>query len=62
MKANKVYCFYCKKEMNYKDIKEFIDNNSTGICPHCGIDSLLPDSIDETIDDSIIEDMNKYWF
>lgn len=62
MNANKVYCFHCKKEMSYKDIVEYIDNDSTGICPHCGVDSLLPDSIDELIDEEIINDMNKYWF
>lgn len=62
MKANRVHCFHCKSNMSYRDIKEYIDNDSTGLCPYCGIDSLLPDSIDDNIDDSIIEDMNKYWF
>lgn len=62
MNANKVYCFHCKKEMSYKDIVEYIDNDSTGICPYCGVDSLLPDSMDELKDEEIINDMNRYWF
>ena len=62
MKANRVHCFYCKSNISYKDIKEYIDNDSTGICPYCGVDSLLPDSMDELIDEEIINDMNRYWF
>ena len=40
----------------------FIDNEDTALCPYCGVDAIIPDSIDEKIDEELIEDMNKYWF
>ena len=51
-----------KKEMEAKEINKYIDNDSTALCPYCEIDSIIPDSIDENIDSSIINEMNKYWF
>ena len=62
MLSNKCYCFYCKKEMEAKEINKYIDNDSTALCPYCGIDSIIPDSIDENINPSTIDEMNKYWF
>lgn len=62
MHSGKCYCFYCKKEMEAKEINKYIDNDSTALCPYCEIDSIIPDSIDENINSSIIDEMNKYWF
>lgn len=55
------YCFYCKEKFNSKEIKEYIDNGKTALCPKCGVDSVLPDTI-EGIDDRVIDEMNRYWF
>ena len=61
--SNTCYCFYCKKKFDAKDVKEFIgENDNTALCPLCEIDDVLPDSIDESLDDLIIYEMNKYWF
>ena len=62
MHSSKCYCFYCKKEMEAKEINKYIDNDSTALCPYCEIDSIIPDSIDENIDSLIIDELNKYWF
>ena len=60
--SERCYCFYCEKVFDKNEIESFADNGKTAICPHCGIDSVLPDSIDEDIDEKIISEMNKYWF
>lgn len=60
--SNKCYCFYCRSCMKQSEIKEYIDNGQTAICPNCGIDSIIPDSIEETVDKKIISEMNAYWF
>jgi hypothetical protein len=61
--ATTCYCFYCKKKFDAKDVKEFIGEHSdTALCPLCEIDAVLPDSIEENIDDITIYEMNKYWF
>ena len=60
--ANKCYCFYCKTISDSLEIKDYADNGQTAICPKCGIDSIIPDSIEETMDEKTIAEMNEYWF
>lgn len=60
--SRKCYCFHCKGSFDPQDIEEYIDNGHTALCPKCGVDAVLPDSIGEPIDDSILSQMNEYWF
>lgn len=63
IKSNKCYCFHCCKAFSKEEIKEYIDeNNDTALCPYCDIDSILPDTIAEELNDKLIDEMNKYWF
>ena len=55
------YCFYCKQKFDSSEVVEYIDNGQTGLCPKCGVDTILPDSLGE-INDKVIDEMNKYWF
>lgn len=57
-------CFYCFSKFKYNDIKVFIDNNNmTALCPKCGIDSVLPDKIDNfNLNLEFLDQMKKYWF
>jgi len=51
-------CYQCAKKFTIEDIKEWTDGNVTAICPHCGVDSVLPGNItDETL-----KQMKEYWF
>lgn len=65
-KSKKCYCFYCKNTIDAEDMLkptvQYIDGGRTAICPKCGIDSILPDAIDEEITKEIINDMYEYWF
>lgn len=60
--ANKCYCFYCKAIIESREIKDYADNGQTAICPKCGINSIIPDSIEEGVDEKTIAEMNEYWF
>ena len=60
--ADKCYCFYCKSCMKNSDIKQYADNGETALCPQCGIDAIIPDSIEDAVDEGIIFEMNEYWF
>jgi len=42
-------CYYCLNSVNGSDITETCDGGLTAICPECGIDSLLPDIVDESL-------------
>jgi hypothetical protein len=35
-------CYFCISTFKGSEIEEWIDSNSTALCPHCGIDSVLP--------------------
>ena len=56
------YCFYCKSIIDSSEIKDYIDNGQTALCPECDMDAIIPDGIEEEIKEEIIEDMNQYWF
>ena len=56
------YCFHCMKKMNSNEITNYLENENTALCPYCSIDSIIPDNIDEKIDDKLLYLMNKYWF
>lgn len=60
--AEKCYCFYCKSSMKSDEIKTYIDNGQTALCPKCDIDAIIPDSIEDTVDEQVISEMNEYWF
>lgn len=60
--SNKCYCFYCTKSMHRSEITEYVDDGQTALCPHCGIDSVLPDGIDEVVDENVVSEMHGYWF
>lgn len=57
LKSKECGCFYCLKIFPPKEITEWIDESKdstggigkTAICPYCGIDSDLPDSIDHKL-------------
>lgn len=60
--ADQCYCFYCQNTMDAGEIEDYADDGQTAICPKCGIDSILPDSIEEALDANTIAEMNEYWF
>lgn len=60
--SNKCYCFYCRSCMDRSEIVDYCDNGQTAICPKCSIDAIIPDSIEETVNEKIISELNAYWF
>ncbi len=61
-KSDKCYCFYCKSIFESSEVNSYIDVKQTALCPKCHIDSVIPDSINEIVDESIISEMHDYWF
>lgn len=60
--ADKCYCFFCKTVMDHREIMDFGEDGQTAKCPQCGLSSILPDSIEEPLDEKVIAEMHKYWF
>ena len=61
-KSEKCYCFHCKNAFESTRIERYLVNEETALCPECGMDSIIPDSIDESIDENTILEMHDYWF
>lgn len=61
-------CFYCLAIFSPSEIKEWIPElrdgelvkGVTALCPHCGIDSVLPDSV--PLSDDLLGAMKMHWF
>lgn len=60
-------CFYCKQKVLCSDIDDWcneLSGKETAICPHCGIDSVVPYKVDGVyeLNDKMLDEMHKYWF
>lgn len=44
--AKSVGCFFCIRVFAPTEVTEWCDQGRTALCPHCDIDSLLPDVTD----------------
>ena len=63
-------CFSCLNIFPSSDIKEWIDEpencprgaGKTAVCPVCGIDAVLPESTDYTLNQEFINDMGREFF
>ncbi|RDU38033.1 cytoplasmic protein [Neobacillus piezotolerans] len=62
VKDKKCGCFYCLKIFNPSEISAWTDNENTAICPYCGIDSIIGESLGFPITELFLKEMHKYWF
>jgi len=51
-------CYHCMWIFAGRDIVKFVDNGETAICPHCGIDSVLP----EVTNTHFLSNCSEAWF
>jgi hypothetical protein len=52
-------CFFCFKKFTSADILKWVDSNTTALCPHCGIDSVLGNA-SVRIDDRFLRRMHQH--
>jgi len=57
-------CFYCKRVFSPREITDWINDGigETAICPHCGIDSVVPESPSQPLTPELMQAMHAYWF
>ena len=55
-------CFYCKRTFGPDQIVEWVDDDSTALCPHCGIDSVIGDASGIKLTEEFLRDMHAVWF
>ncbi|MBI5933065.1 MAG: cytoplasmic protein [Chloroflexi bacterium] len=55
-------CFYCLKIYSPKEIQEWIEDEMTALCPHCGIDSVIGAKSGYPITAEFLQKMKSHWF
>ena len=55
-------CFYCLEVFSPSEINEWVDRDSTAICPYCNIDSIIGESSGYPINKTFLSRMNEHWF
>lgn len=57
-------CFFCLAIFKPSEIQEWIEDKdgSTAICPHCGIDAVLPSHKEHPLNEEFLQKMQEYWF
>lgn len=59
--SNMCACYYCLNNFEPKEVVDWIDEKETALCPKCGIDSVIGDSVSQ-IDRDFLKKANDYWF
>lgn len=65
-------CFYCQALFNPSEIKDWVDGRQvesgdseggvTALCPHCGIDAVLPSAASITLSAVLLAEMRDHFF
>jgi hypothetical protein len=40
-------CYFCIRTFNTDDIAEYVDNGTTALCPFCGVDAIIPGTVNK---------------
>jgi len=40
-------CYHCINTFDVEEVTEFVDNGTTALCPHCGVDSIIPGTVNK---------------
>lgn len=55
-------CFYCMAMFPPTEIRNWIDEEKTALCPHCEIDSVIGSASGYPITKEFLERMHAHWF
>jgi hypothetical protein len=55
-------CFYCLDTFEFKEVREWTDDDQTALCPNCGIDSVIGDASRFPITEEFLAAMKERWF
>lgn len=61
-KADKCGCFFCERIFDPKEVYEYLSGEDTAFCPHCGIDSVIPENDKYPLTPEFLKLMREYWF
>lgn len=60
--GTKCGCIHCVEGFDGSEIKDWIDDGRTALCPKCMTDSVIPENCGYPIDEDFLLKMKKFWF
>jgi uncharacterized paraquat-inducible protein A len=56
-------CFHCEAIVSSAEIRDWIDDGQTALCPRCGIDALIAEKSGFPVTNpAFLKAMQKHWF
>ena len=55
-------CFHCLSVFGHAEIRKWIQQNDTALCPRCGEDAVIGDASRPGLSRKNLEEMHKRWF
>lgn len=55
-------CYHCLEIFQSKEIRNWIDNQETALCPYCGIDSILTIDSGYDINEESLKELHNHWY
>jgi len=46
-KVDECGCYHCIRTFSVEEVVEFTDQGTTALCPYCGMDSVLPGTVNK---------------
>jgi hypothetical protein len=55
-------CFHCLSVFGHFEIRQWIHQNNTALCPRCDADAVIGDASRPGLSRKILEEMHRRWF
>lgn len=55
-------CFFCLHKFKPGAITDWGKDDSTAVCPFCGVQAVIPNCPDYDFSDALLLQMKEYWF
>jgi NAD-dependent SIR2 family protein deacetylase len=55
-------CFRCLSVFGHDELRKWIQQNNTALCPRCGEDAVIGDASHPGLTRKILEEMHQRWF
>jgi hypothetical protein len=60
--SDRCSCFHCLATFSPAEITEWVDHDSTALCPMCGVDAVIGSASLVPLTDSFLKLMQAEWF
>jgi len=61
-KSKQCGCFYCFALFSPSEIKDWVDEGNTSLCPRCGMDSVIGDAVGIEVNKELLTEMKEKHF